>query len=378
MRAYVFTDKALERVAGQFVWLSVNTEKASNAAFVQKYTISAWPTLYIIDPVKEAVTKRWVGGATVPQLLNLLHEGEQLAGKTRGLQAALAGAEKTYGAGSYKESVPQFQKVLSQAPPKWPQYGHTVESLLYALSTSGDDLGCTELAMAALPRVRGTSSEGNVAASGLGCALAVDKKETMRSEWVKTFEIASQKALDNPRLDLSGDDRSGIYIGLIDARDDLGDKEGKQRIAEQWATFLEREAAKAKTADARSVYDSHRLGAYLELGHPERAVEMLEASERDLPDDYNPPARLAVAWLALKQYDKALAASDRAMAKAYGPRMLGILRTRADIYQAMGNSAEAQKTVEKAISFAEALPDGQRSDRQIQSLKKKLESLTKS
>ena len=45
---------------------------------------------------------------------------------------------------------------------------------------------------------------------------------------------------------------------------------------------------------------------YLELGQPERALPMLQASERDLPDDYNPPARLAVAYKAMKRWDEAI------------------------------------------------------------------------
>ena len=53
---------------------------------------------------------------------------------------------------------------------------------------------------------------------------------------------------------------------------------------------------------------------------------MLEQSEKDFPNDYNPPARLALAYKAMKQYDEALAASDRALAKVYGPRKIAVLR----------------------------------------------------
>ena len=45
---------------------------------------------------------------------------------------------------------------------------------------------------------------------------------------------------------------------------------------------------------------------------------LFEQSQRDFPDDYNPPARLALAYRALKRWDEALAASDVAMSKAYG------------------------------------------------------------
>ena len=37
MRANVFTDKALGRYAGQFVWLSLDVEKAENAPYKKKY-----------------------------------------------------------------------------------------------------------------------------------------------------------------------------------------------------------------------------------------------------------------------------------------------------------------------------------------------------
>jgi tetratricopeptide (TPR) repeat protein len=144
-------------------------------------------------------------------------------------------------------------------------------------------------------------------------------------------------------------------------------------VAEEWAAFLESAARRAPTADARAVYDSHRLSAYLELGEPQRAIPMLEASERDLPDDYNPPARLAVTYRAMKEWDRALAASDRAIAKAYGPRKLGIYQTRADIFAGRGDVAGARRTMEEAIAFAEAMPPGQRSQRTIDALRKKLE-----
>src|SRR5262249_21876958 len=75
MRAFVFTDKALAKHAGQFVWLSIDTEKAKNAAFSKKYPIRAWPSLYVIDPARERIALRWVGGATVPQLEKLFVDG---------------------------------------------------------------------------------------------------------------------------------------------------------------------------------------------------------------------------------------------------------------------------------------------------------------
>ena len=115
-------------------------------------------------------------------------------------------------------------------------------------------------------------------------------------------------------------------------------------------------AAEAKTPEQRASYDPHRLQAYLELHTPEKAIPMLEQSARDFPDDYNPLGRLAVAYGAMKEYDKALAASDRALAKAYGPRKLTIYRQRADILVAKGDKQAARDTIEKAVAYAKSLP----------------------
>jgi hypothetical protein len=77
----------------------------------------------------------------------------------------------------------------------------------------------------------------------------------------------------------------------------------------------------------------------------------------------------------MKKYDEALAASDRALSLAYGPRKLGILRTRAEIFEGKGDAVSARKTIEDAIALAESLPEEQRSARTIAALKKKLETI---
>ncbi|HEY6050490.1 MAG TPA: tetratricopeptide repeat protein, partial [Thermoanaerobaculia bacterium] len=112
----------------------------------------------------------------------------------------------------------------------------------------------------------------------------------------------------------------------------------------------------------------------LALGRPEKAIPMLEQSERDFPNDYNPPARLASAYKAMKRWDEALAASDRALAKAYGPRKLLILQNRADILAGKGDAAGARATLAEAVALAESFPEGQRSERTIAALRKKLDA----
>ncbi len=376
MRAFVFTDKALARHAGQFVWLSIDTEKSGNASFLMKYPGEAWPSFFVLDAGSEKAALRWVGGATVGQVAKMLEDGRAaVRGKQRGVEETLARADALYGAGKNAESVREYREALSRAPRTWPRYGRAVESLLFALHSVKDEKGCAETALAAYPRLARTSSAANVAGSGLDCAVAMKPEDPARGKLVAALAADAREVVAAPRPDIAADDISSVYESLASEREAAKDQEGRRQALSQRASFLEAQAARAANPEARAVFDSHRLSTYLDLGQPERAVSMLEASERDLPDDYNPPARLAAAYRALKRYDEALAASDRALSKAYGPRKIGILQTRADIYVSKGDAAAARQTLEETVRYAESLPAGQRSEKTIAALKRKLDAI---
>lgn len=379
MRAFVFTDKALERYAGQFVWLAIDTENGINAPFLKKYPINVWPTLLILDPKKEAVALRYSGGATVQQLEKLLGDGGKLMhGKQSSADDALSRADRLETAGKHAEAAKAYEEAFAAAPKNWSRTGRAAESLVFALVLSHDNARCAARAAELYPRVKGTYSAANVAAMGLGCASDLKEDDPHRASLMAMLEKASRETLDDAKIPLSGDDRSGLYESLIGARDAVKDEAGANALREQWATFLDQQAAKAKTAEQRAVYDSHRLTVYLELKHPEKAIPMLEQSEKDFPTDYNPPARLAAAYKAMGRYDDALAAIDRAAARAYGPRKIGILRTRSDLFGLKGDKEGARKAMEEVLRYAEALPAEQRSDATLAAIKKKLAAMTPS
>jgi tetratricopeptide (TPR) repeat protein len=377
MKAYVYTDVSLERYAGRFVWLSINTEDAKNAAFLKQYPIPALPTLIVLDAKRDAVALRYVGGATVPQLRKLLGEAEKVY-QDHALSAAdtlLARGDQLASAGKQAEAAGVYDEAVGAAPRFWKSYGRASESLIFALSMAEEHERCASRALALYPRVKGTVSAANVTATGLGCAVALDKKHKKRIELLRRLDRATREVFADQKVVISDDDRSGLFMALIDAADASGEDEEVVKLKHEWATFLEEAAARAKTPEQRTVYDSHRLTAYLELEMPEKAVPMLEQSERDFPDDYNPPARLVFAYKALKQYDKALAASDRALAKVYGPRKIAVLSVRVDLYAAIGDTKAAKETLTQAIEFAKSLPEGQRSQGRIASLEKRLAAM---
>ncbi|WNG40738.1 thiol reductase thioredoxin [Archangium violaceum] len=372
MKAYVFTDAALAKHAGRFVWLEINTDLPSNAVFQEKYPVESWPTFFIIDPKEEKALVRFAGSATVPQLEKIFEDGERaFRGGAEGPEALLARGDALYGEGKAAEAADVLAQALAEAPADWSRRGRALESLLVAQYGAKRHEVCARTALAELPRVPHSASWANAAGLGLMCVLQVPADTQGVKELKAALEEKGREAL-SPDISMPADDRSGVYELLVEARKAAGDEPGAKVLAEQWLTFLEGEAARAPTPDARTVFDSHRMSAALVLGTPMRVVPAIEQSEKDLPDDYNPPARLANLYRRLGRLDDALAASTRALEKVQGSRRLRVLSERAEIHLARGERDAAVRTLEDALTYAKTLSGAQASPRVVAGLEKKL------
>ena len=156
-----------------------------------------------------------------------------------------------------------------------------MDATLFSLSSSDANEKCAELSVEAMERLGKTTSGANAALSGLGCALRC--RRIIRGG--RNGSISSRgrcvSMVADSSVAMSIDDRSGMYLTLADAREDAKDAEGRKRTLAADAAMLERAAATARTKEQRAVFDPHRLSVYVELGQPERAVPMLEQSERN-------------------------------------------------------------------------------------------------
>ena len=174
MRAYVFTDKALARHAGRFVWLELNTDLPQNAVFQEKYPVENWPTFFIIDPREEKALVRFAGSATVAQLEKLFEDGERAyRGEAQGAEADLARGDALYGAGKPAEAAQAFSQALAEAPHDWSRRGRTVESLLTAFWGAKQYDVCAQKASEELPRLSRSPSLANATTMAIGCAGSV-------------------------------------------------------------------------------------------------------------------------------------------------------------------------------------------------------------
>ncbi|HZN02791.1 MAG TPA: tetratricopeptide repeat protein [Candidatus Polarisedimenticolia bacterium] len=372
MRATVLNDAALAKHAGRFAWLSINTEQSRNAEFVEHLAVGAYPTFLVLDGATGNVALRWAGSLTAPEFERLLDDGERAVAASGGgapADAALARADRLGAAGKTAEAAAVYTEALRLAPAEWGGRGRALASLLAALQKSGDLEQCAALARRETPPLERGPAFAGASAAGLGCAVDAPEGAAWRVAAIQELEalVVESLALDN----VLADDRSSAYGMLVDLHDARGDKAGAKEMAGRWLTFLENQAAAAGSVEARAAFDSHRVGAALALGDPARAVPALLASERDLPDDYNPPARLAILYREQGRFDEALAASRRALDKAYGARKLRIFDTRADIYTKKGDPAAARRTLEEALDYADSLPKSQQPQAFLAQLRKK-------
>lgn len=380
MNAFVLNDPALGKIADRFVWLKIDTERAENAAFVAKYPMDAWPTLFVVDPADEQVALRWLGSASVEQLERLLQDGERTiaakqSGDGSGPEALLAKADQRYGEGRAEEAASLYREALAASSSRWDRRGRVVESLLFALSTTDQLEACARTALqeaAALPR---SSSYANATATGLFCALEAPAGAAWRFEAIARLEEQVRDIMSGAAIRLASDDASSLYQARAMAREAQGDLTGRNALVEEWLGFLERTSKRARNAKERAVFDSHFVTAALMIGKPERALSVIERSEKDLPDDYNGPARRALLLKAMGRHEEAIAASDLALAKVYGPRKLRVLYDRAEIFLAKGERMKAVEALETATTYAATLADAQRPRRLVTKIEEKLVAL---
>ncbi|HWE29101.1 MAG TPA: tetratricopeptide repeat protein [Polyangia bacterium] len=366
----MFTDASLKKQAGRFVWLSIDTEKQKNAAFLAKYPVESWPTLMVIDPARDQAVLRWPGSLNAAQLVKLLDDGERaVRGDGAAGLGALARADRLNAENKKKEAAVAYRAALPQLPAdKRPR---AIESMLAAQAMGHDAEGCAKAAVELVPSLPRGPSFANAMATALGCAAELEGDARKRA--LTTLDPLADEAVKLPGL--LADDRSGLYETMVELRKQSADVAGTKALAARWLAFLEAEAARATAPEQRAAFDPHRVSAALALGEPLRAEAALELSERDLPADYNPPARLAIVYRAAGRYDDALAAVDRALGRVYGPRAIRLYQLRADIQLERGDRVGARKTLEKALEVARALPVEQRRDQSVATIEKKLQSV---
>jgi len=365
MREHVLNQPAFKGFEKDVVFAGIDTEKTSNASFLDKFPVSIWPTLFFIDPNTETLVFKWIGSADAAQMKGLLVAAKKKDGGVHEADALLAQGKSQEAAEKYVSSLKaQTGDAAVRA----------TLSLLNALSSAKQHEACARTATEQLPALKATSDRINALTWGLSCAMELPKQvadpDALLSSLVKESTAA---------LTLEGalaDDVSGLYEMLVDERRAAKDDAAVLTLAKAWLAFLEAAAGSSTTPAARAVFDPHRLLAGMASKQLDRVIPALEQSEKDLPNDFNPPARLALAHTELGQWPEAVADIGRALTKnTGGPRRVRLFEVQASILGAKGDLAGQKKALVDGIAYGTTLAASQKPTGKLKALEDQLAKL---
>ncbi|HVV84890.1 MAG TPA: thioredoxin family protein, partial [Kofleriaceae bacterium] len=365
MKSTVLMDASLAPLNDQLVFLSMDTDKPTNADALAKYPLVNWPTFFVVEPDHETVQGRWLGAASTGQMRTFLKDGETAALAAMsggGLDPLLAKVREGDQASERKEfaaAEAAYGAALAQAPADWPRRSDVLVAQIGARYKQGDIAGCLDLGLSSADATGDTANAADFLVWALMCADD-DKADPAKAKAVREKAVARLTALvDDQAAPLSIDDRSDAMANLREALDSLGKKDEAKKVAERQLAFLADAAAKAPDAWTRMTYNWPRADVHVYLGRGLELVPALEQSAKDLPNEYDPPARLA--WVLLKsgKADDAQPWVEKALRLVYGPRKVRVQQLAADIAKARGNVAMERAARTALVSTLEHLEKGQ-------------------
>ncbi len=367
MKEYVLRDDKLPRAAEQYVFLAINTEKPENAQFLRTIPVQAWPTFYVLDAAQSTpqIRGRWVGAASPQQLMLFLRDAQRAHEAARAgtlahddpLALAIAGDQR-FAAGDLEGAAGKYAQALSRAPADWPRRPDTLVSQISLLYKTKQLGACVDLGLSAMEQTGRAVSAADFSYYALSCADELEPLDLRVSKVRRAAETKLSSLCEAEQVDLTADDRGDACASLRAARKALNDKQGMKAAAATRLKVLEN-AAHDMPDEVALTYDWARAETLLWLDRGDEALGFLTTRERALPKDYNPPHYLARVYKELARWDDGLAAIDRALGQAYGPRKAAMLGLKADLLLAANRKDEAKRTLEAQLKAYIALPEGQ-------------------
>lgn len=356
MRNLVFPDPQLAPLADRFVYLAVDTELPQNAAFVDRFPIRSLPTILVLDG-NEQVVARFTGAMTASELRARLEDLGRTAKASApagpSVDALLQKADGAAAAGNPAAATTLYDQAaraasVEKGPRSAAQAARARLGQIQTLREAGQYRACAELSDLAHHEVGRDATATDFFSFGADCTSRLSEPD-VQQRLRRQLRGHLEAVVRDPQAPLLPDDRSDGYATLIDLAEALSDSVAADRYTSERLALLEGAAAQTKDPIAAATYDAHRLECYRRLKRYPPAEAMLLASQRAMPQDYNPPARLARLYLDMGRLDAGLTAIDRALSLAQGPRRVSMYELRANLLHALGRTPDAIASLDSAI-----------------------------
>jgi thiol-disulfide isomerase/thioredoxin len=380
MQRFVLADPGMKPVAEAVVWSSIETERERNKAVVEKYPVDAWPTFLIVDPDNETVLGRFLGSGTVQDLRAFVQDGVrayQEKGKPADpAWAAQREADAARNRGDLAASAAAYGKAVQLSKADDPQRPERLNLYMAALRKLKDYRGCVQTGLREARNTPESALGTDFQSYAFDCAQSLPKGDPEAARMRELAMARLREILARPDAPLAADDRSDALASLAEMLDVAGKHPEAVTAMRQRAELLEKAAAAAPDATMASTFDPHRVDTYLYLKEPQKAEQLLVQREKEMPQDYNPPARLARVLYEQKKLPEAEAAIDRALSRMdRGQRRVGILGLKAKILQAQGKSVTA--VWREQLEVLRSLPKTQRQPAEEADLERKLSTASR-
>jgi thioredoxin-like negative regulator of GroEL len=353
MDSVVLSDPSLRPFAGQYEFVAIDTEKPQNADFVSRYEMDTWPTFFVVRPSDLELVGFWPGAASVREMNEFLGQSLDAATAMQGgtlpphLSHFLA-ARRAHAQAEDAQAAAEYGKAYDSMPADWPRKGELYMGYIDALAKTRNFKRCAEVGRAHLDDVTGAAKPAQFAQryfTCLGQLRTADRDSEVERALAKIRSVASA-----PGSEMAFDDRVDALSLLATAYAVMGKKREAAATLAERLRLAEEAASKAKDALEARAFDRVRVQAYMDLGQPEKALALLEQSERDYPHGYTTPALLSEVLVRLGRVEEGLAALDRAIGNSEGPRRCDYLEDKAKQLKVLGRREEELATLEMLIA----------------------------
>ncbi len=363
MKHFVLPDPALNPVFERAVFATVDSDRVKNAPFMERYAVNAWPTFFVLEAKTGKLLGMWEGAASVEELRDTVTHAIDSVDATPGSSLALMlSGQQALARADYAQSSRHYRAALRRGGPAWTRRSEALFGWIRAEQRQRHVGKCAQIGVKHVEEVVGAAVPTDFVWVMMNCGEDVRDKALAR----RTFAAAQarlRRHVRRPPASASVDDRSDALSLYARVLRRAGKQETARSVRREQLALLEEAAGGAPTFAMAATFDYARLGAYLALGQGKRAVKMLRRRVGQLPDSYEPRARLAQALRSLGRTEAALAAIDGAVQLAYGPRRIRYLDTRADLLRKLGRIQEERAALQALLEAYAALPEKQRSGR---------------
>ncbi|MFH1807441.1 MAG: thioredoxin family protein [Pseudomonadota bacterium] len=383
MKHTVLLDPGLAALADRFVWLAIDTDRPKNAEIVSTLRPEVWPTFLVVSPDLQ-VQARYLGSASVAQFREFLGTGERGHVDSRAASGSLAAndpmrlirdGDRAAMAGDLEVAGRAYLAALEHSCADWPRRPDLLVSTIGVLHRQQDWDGCVRFSLQHMAETGRSASAADFCYYAADCATHVDDAGLRRQIQTRSFERLEALIAD-ATAPMSVDDRSDALRILRELHEAQGDIAAARMAAQHQRSLLDTAARSAADARAASTYNWPRAEVYVYLGEGRALVDELTLSTEALPEDYDPPYRLAWVLLQVGDADKALGPAQRAADLAYGPRKARILRLLAEVHRARGDVDGERRARQDVVSAVRNLPEGMRRPGDLEQAEAELLSIT--